>query len=111
MSRVDNIYQGSWNGVEFLCLDAGWSFGQRGQLHEYPDRDKGYFEPLGARTDQYTLDIFLVGDDWVQQRQDLVTAFKANNGAGRSCQANVNLPLVSAVWRGAGELSVAANFV
>jgi hypothetical protein len=29
----------------------------------------------------------------------------------RSCQANVNLPLVSAVWRGAGELSVAANFV
>lgn len=80
MARADSLYQGSWNGVEFLFLDAGWNPGLRGQLHEYPDRDDGYFERLGKRKSQLTLDVFLVGDDWMQQRKDLEEAFGSGEG-------------------------------
>jgi prophage DNA circulation protein len=80
MARVDSLQQGSWNGVVFQYLDAGWNPGLRGQLHEYPNRDQGYFEPLGKRTAQFTLDVFVVGDDWIQQRQALAQAFGSGTG-------------------------------
>jgi prophage DNA circulation protein len=78
--RADSLLDGSWNGLPFKYQDASFSYGRRGQMHEYADRDDPYFEDLGRRARQYTLDIFLVGDDWVQQRLYLASEFEKGKG-------------------------------
>jgi prophage DNA circulation protein len=77
MGRADKLLKASFRGVEFAYLDASSDHGRRGQLHEYPGSDDSYFEDLGLKTRQYTLDVFVLGDDWQAQTKSLLAAFEA----------------------------------
>jgi hypothetical protein len=53
--------EGSFRGFPFLYSRERKPGGQRGPLHEYPDRDEPYFEGLGRKAKQYDLTIYFIG--------------------------------------------------
>lgn len=50
--------------------------GRRAQLHEYPKRDKSFNEDLGRATRAFTVQAFVVGEDYVERATRLVAAFE-----------------------------------
>ncbi|PWG62865.1 DNA circularization protein [Sediminicurvatus halobius] len=78
--RVDTAV-GSFRGVEFHVERPGFSAGRRVQVHEYPLRDQPYAEDLGRATREWTIDAFVIGDDYDLQRDRLIEAVE-RPGAG-----------------------------
>lgn len=72
----DNLYDASFRGVPFSVESDEGSFGRRVQVHEYPNRDKPYTEDLGRATRRLTINAYLVGDDYAEQRDRLITAIE-----------------------------------
>ncbi|WP_341893888.1 DNA circularization N-terminal domain-containing protein [Ferrovibrio terrae] len=74
MTEVRDYRQASFRGVPFQVAVADDEFGRRGEHHEFPGRDKGFFEDLGKKDPQFALDAYLVGDDYADQRDKLLAA-------------------------------------
>ncbi|WP_338317914.1 DNA circularization N-terminal domain-containing protein, partial [Escherichia coli] len=72
----DNLYDASFRGVPFSVESDEGVFGRRVQVHEYPNRDKPYTEDLGRATRRLTINAYLVGDDYAEQRDRLITAIE-----------------------------------
>ncbi|MCP1375396.1 DNA circularization protein [Dyella lutea] len=77
MSWRDELQPGSFRGVPFLIHDAQTQVGRRIALHEYPLRDTPWSEDLGRRARQFSIDCFVLGSDYMAQRDRLVTALEA----------------------------------
>lgn len=73
-SWKDNLRPASFRGVPFQVEDDEGTFGRRVQVHEYPNRDKPYTEDLGRATRRFTLNAYLVGDDFFEARDRLIVA-------------------------------------
>lgn len=71
----------SFRGVPFLVDSDSVPVGRRTQLHEFPQRDQPFVEDLGRRTRQYKFSGFVAGDDFLVQRDRLLTALD-KPGAG-----------------------------
>ena len=75
MSEWRDRKQGaSFRGVPFLVDNDSVPVGRRTQLHEFPKRDQPFVEDLGRRTRQYKFTGFVAGDDFLAQRDRLLTA-------------------------------------
>ena len=75
MSEWRDRKQGaSFRGVPFLVDTDSVPVGRRTQLHEFPKRDQPFVEDLGRRTRQYKFTGFVAGDDFLAQRDRLLTA-------------------------------------
>lgn len=72
-SWKDNLRPASFRGVPFQVDDEG-TFGRRVQVHEYPNRDKPYTEDLGRAARRFTINAYLVGDDFFEVRDRLIVA-------------------------------------
>lgn len=82
MSEWRDRKQGaSFRGVPFLVDTDSVPVGRRTQLHEFPQRDQPFVEDLGRRTRQYQFTGFVAGDDFLAQRDRLLTALDTP-GAG-----------------------------
>lgn len=82
MSEWRDRKQGaSFRGVPFLVDNDSVPVGRRTQLHEFPKRDQPFVEDLGRRTRQYKFTGFVAGDDFLAQRDRLLTALDTP-GAG-----------------------------
>lgn len=66
----------SFRGVPFLLDDDEGTFGRRVQVHEYPQRDKPFTEDLGRATRRISINAYLVGDDYDEQRNKLIVAIE-----------------------------------
>ncbi|WP_241167205.1 DNA circularization protein [Serratia marcescens] len=64
----------SFRGVPFRVESDEGTFGRRVQTHEYPNRDKPYTEDLGRATRRFTISAYLIGDDYIDQRDRLIAA-------------------------------------
>lgn len=64
----------SFRGVPFSIESDEGTFGRRVQTHEYPNRDKPYTEDLGRATRRFTVSAYLIGDDYIDQRDRLIAA-------------------------------------
>lgn len=64
----------SFRGVPFHVNAAGVEAGRRVQVHEYPQRDKPWAEDLGRATRAFTVDAFVIGADYIQQANALISA-------------------------------------
>lgn len=73
-SWKDNLRQASFRGVPFQVEEDEGTFGRRVQVHEYPNRDKPYTEDLGRATRRFTINAYLVGDDFFDARDRLIVA-------------------------------------
>lgn len=80
MNWRDRLLPASFRGVGFWVDQAKIPVGQKGQLHEYPQRDEPFFEGLGRQAKIHDLTAFIVGADCLEQRDQLLKALE--EGAG-----------------------------
>ncbi|PXX49369.1 DNA circularization protein [Aquitalea magnusonii] len=78
-SYQDQLRPASYRGVPFIVLAADGKFGRRNALHEYPNRDTVWVEDMGRAARQISLIGFLVGDDVIQQRDQLIAAAESKD--------------------------------
>lgn len=71
----------SFRGVPFKVKSAQTTVGRRVSLHEYPQRDEGWPEDLGQKDDAFTIEAIVIGPDYFNERDALITALK-KRGAG-----------------------------
>ena len=65
----------SFRGAPFHVEEAeGMAAGRRWARHEYPGRDGPYLEDMGRRTKTFTIEAFIVGDDYADGRKRLIAA-------------------------------------
>lgn len=74
----DRLRDASFRGVPFSVEDDDASFGRRVQLHEYPNRDKPYTEDLGRAARRLTINAYVIGGDYADQRNRLIAAVETN---------------------------------
>ena len=66
----------SFRGVPFFVESSDRSGGRRLVVHEYPLRDRPVVEDLGRRARVYPLTGYVVGDDYLEQRDKLIAALE-----------------------------------
>jgi prophage DNA circulation protein len=74
MPWQDNYLQAKLDGVPFFIDKAGYKSGRKIAEHEYPDRDVTDYEDLGLKKQVFTLSAYVVGDDYLTQRDNLEEA-------------------------------------
>jgi len=76
MSWKDNLQDASLRGIPFKVDEDEATFGRRVQVHEYPNRDKPWAEDLGRATRRFSVQAYLIGDDYFEQRNRLIEAIE-----------------------------------
>lgn len=76
----DRLLPASFRGVGFWVDKATTPVGQKGQLHEYPQRDQPFFEGLGQQAKLHNLTAFIVGPACLEQRDKLLKALEEGSG-------------------------------
>ncbi|MDD2005615.1 DNA circularization protein [Pseudomonas putida] len=66
--------EASFRGVPFWVDSDSVPVGRRTQLHEYPKRDQPMVEDMGRQTREYRFEGFIVGGDFIAQRDNLLKA-------------------------------------
>lgn len=67
---------GSFRGVTFHTTEAALGVGRRNVLNEYPSRDTPYVDDLGRRARRYEVEGYLLGANYLEQRDALIKAFE-----------------------------------
>jgi prophage DNA circulation protein len=81
MTWRDRFQEGSFRGVPFFVSESRATFGRRNAIHQYPGRDQPWAEDLGRAADRWTIECFVVGDDYDLARDALIAAIRAS-GSG-----------------------------
>lgn len=81
MGWKDKLRTASFRGVAFHVESAEGEFGRRTALHEYPLRDAPYVEDLGRKTREISVEAFVLGPDYMVERDRLLDAIE-RAGAG-----------------------------
>lgn len=71
----------SFRGVQFSTVSAELSVGRRNVVHEFPLRDDVVVEDLGRSSRNIQVDAYVVGEDYLDDRDALLDALEAP-GAG-----------------------------
>lgn len=72
----DQLQRASFRGAPFHVRTADTEEGRRGVLHEYPQRDDPFVEDLGRKAAEFSIDAFVIGDDYAKARDALRDALK-----------------------------------
>jgi len=73
---------GSFRGVPFGVDSTERSGGRRTVVHEFPQRDDPYVEDLGRKARSFRFDGYVVGDDYLTQKNALLAALEDKSGPG-----------------------------
>lgn len=73
---------GSFRGVSFFVDNAERGGGRRAVVHEFPLRDDPFVEDLGRRARTFRVEAYVVGDDYLTQRNKLLAALEDESGPG-----------------------------
>lgn len=66
----------SYRGVPFFVDSEERTGGQRSVTFEYPGRDTPYIEPLGLKAGVFAVEGYVLGADWLAQRNALLAALQ-----------------------------------
>jgi prophage DNA circulation protein len=72
----DQLQRASFRGAPFHVRTADTEEGRRGVLFEYPQRDEPFVEDMGLKAGEFTLNAFVLGDDYAKARDALRDALK-----------------------------------
>lgn len=72
----------SFRGVPFKVEDHTATGGRRNASHVYPLREQPATEDLGRKQRQYKITAFVIGDDYMAQRDDLLAACEDSDQVG-----------------------------
>lgn len=73
----------SFRGVPFFVESSDRSGGRRTVVHEFPLRDEPFIEDLGRRGRKFPVSGFVIGDDYLTQRDQLLAALEDEEGPGQ----------------------------
>ncbi len=76
MSWRDQLQSASFRDVPFYTRNTPGEIGRRVAVHEYPLRDDPYPEDLGRKARRYTVDAFVMGDNYMAQRDRIIKALE-----------------------------------
>lgn len=82
MSWKDSLRKASFRGIPFHVSTSDLETGRRIVDYEYPERDVGSTEDLGRKKREYSLEAYVVGDDYFDQKSELIRACEDEKGAG-----------------------------
>jgi hypothetical protein len=82
MSLARNLQKASFRGAQFAVFDAEVLFGRRNVLHEYPLKDEPFAEDLGRKAREYTINAFVIGEDYQSARNALMKAIEDDETPG-----------------------------
>jgi prophage DNA circulation protein len=72
----------SFRGVTFFVAESERSGGRRIVTHEFPLRDDPFVEDLGRRARVFPVQGYVIGDDYVRERDELLAALEDTAGPG-----------------------------
>jgi len=72
----DSLRPGSFRGVPFVTESHDHTLGRRVVTHEYPLRDMPYTEDMGRKARKFTLEIYVIGRDYMAARDRLREALE-----------------------------------
>ncbi len=78
MTWRDNLRPAAIGGVPVHVDSRSEKSGRRIALHEYPKRDTPFPEDMGKDTRKWSLDVYLVGDDYMGRRDRLMRVCERN---------------------------------
>lgn len=81
MAWRDTMRSASFRGVSFGVTSDDKEGGRRTVVHEFPQREEVYVEDLGAASTRFTVQAFVLGPDYMDQRDALEKAL-AEPGPG-----------------------------
>lgn len=81
--NVKTLRKASYEGIQFEVDSATLSFGRRTVTHEFPQRDAPYVEDLGKATRQFSIQGFIVGDDFIDRSKKLIDKIESQVGSDR----------------------------
>lgn len=81
--NVKTLRKASYEGIHFDVDSATLSFGRRTVTHEFPQRDAPYVEDLGKATRQFSIQGFIVGDDFIDRSKRLIDKIESQVGTDR----------------------------
>ena len=81
--NVKTLRKASYEGIHFDVDSATLSFGRRTVTHEFPQRDTSYVEDLGKATRQFSIQGFIVGDDFIDRSKRLIDKVESQVGTDR----------------------------
>lgn len=81
--NVKTLRKASYEGIQFEVDSATLSFGRRTVTHEFPQRDTSYVEDLGKATRQFSIQGFIVGDDFIDRSKRLIDKIESQVGTDR----------------------------
>lgn len=82
MSWKDQLRPASFRGVPFFWRDLGKAGGRRTAVHQHVQREKPFVEDLGRQAREFTITAYLIGSDYLEQRDRLEEALELP-GAGK----------------------------
>lgn len=74
MTWKDGLRPASFRGVAFHTRDRGSESGRAIVTHEYPKRNTPYSEDMGREARKWSVDAYVVGDDYMSRRDALIRA-------------------------------------
>lgn len=73
MGWREDLLEASIGGLPFYVARHQADFGRQIVIHKRPGADKAYIEDQGGRDpDEYSLDAFVIGDDYMVARDDII---------------------------------------
>jgi prophage DNA circulation protein len=81
MAWQDGLLQGSFRGVKFFVESASTTGGRRVNVIEYPERDDPGFEDVGKARKEFQMSLYVIGDDFINQREKLIKALDTKGAA------------------------------
>jgi prophage DNA circulation protein len=74
MGWRDNLRPASFRGVPFAVNTSSFSGGRRTAEHNFPDVDYPFFEDLGRAQRRFSVEAWIVGENYVSVRDRLISA-------------------------------------
>lgn len=71
MAWRDDLLKASWRGAPFYVTSSKTTAGRRTELHELPASEAWHVEDLGASARKYSIEGYVLGADYIKQRQRL----------------------------------------
>lgn len=82
MSWRDTLFPASYNDVPFNYVSHDHSGGRRLDVHEFPFRDRPQIDDLGRKAGEFSIEAYLIGDDYMVRRDRLLHELQ-RGGLGR----------------------------
>ncbi|TCS35801.1 prophage DNA circulation protein [Paucimonas lemoignei] len=76
MSFRDKLQPASFRGVPFEAPAAETVVGRRVVVHEFPHKDQPYAEDMGGKADEFVVDGFIIGENYLDGKEALIKALK-----------------------------------